>query len=389
MVLDLVAARLRVGQQLRLARPRRGVVLLPRDELALDLHHLVDLGLDRLGDLLGALLEPVEPLGGRLRLRLGVADAVDDPCVLRRRPLQELGPLEQVGEAVGLEHDRHDVRRVLLVHLHEPVGELHARLGQTPLQPRESQALTAQVLLDLGELGALGVEARLQPHLLGLQHRDVGLQAVDPAREGADLRGQHALAALVLLDLRAAALDLLLQALAARAERQYGPQGERHGRHQEQEAESSTHAAGHARRPPRRDSRTTPLLMERATNPAGCRAFPRMCDDIIPSAPTGLAVGLASVRYAVIRPRFAPVRLRFPRSTGWSPVDSASRNLPAIAALKKALIRVCHHSRTDAQTHFLRQGHRAAGPDGGDDVPARARLRRAHRRAARGRRERL
>ena len=72
-------------------------------------------------------------------------------------------------------------------------------------------------------------------------------------REGADLGGQHALAALLLLDLRALAVDLPLQrvaALAARAERQHGPQGERQRRHQEQEAESTTHAAGHARRPP-------------------------------------------------------------------------------------------------------------------------------------------
>ena len=114
-------------------------------------------------------------------LHLGVAHAVDDPGVLRRGPLEELGALEQVGEAVGLEHDGHHVGRVLLVHLHEPVGELHARLRQPPAQPREAQALAPQVLLDLRELGALGVEVGLEPHLLGLQHRDVGLQAADLA----------------------------------------------------------------------------------------------------------------------------------------------------------------------------------------------------------------
>src|SRR4051812_29400791 len=58
--------------------------------------------------------------------------------------------------------------------------------------------------------------------------------------------------------------------------------------------------------------------MERATNPAGCRAFPLSRDepDIdITWVPTGLAVGLANVRYAVSRPRFAPGPPWFPRST--------------------------------------------------------------------------
>src|SRR5690242_3165936 len=50
--------------------------------------------------------------------------------------------------------------------------------------------------------------------------------------------------------------------------------------------------------------------MERASNPAECRTFLHASDepdsDHFPSWPTGLAVGLANVRYAVIRPRFAP-----------------------------------------------------------------------------------
>ncbi len=231
---------------------------------------------------------------------------------------EELGALEQVGEAVGLEHDGHDVGRVLLVDLHEPVGELHARLRQTPLQPREAQALAAQILLDLRQLGALGVEVRLQPHLLGLQHRDVGLQAADLAREGADLRGQHALAALVLLDLRAPAIDLVLQVLAARAEREHGPQRKRQRRHEQQEAESTTHAAGHARRPSGRVPAHRPSLwsVQRILHDAGLFL---VCATTSFRSPTGLADGLANVRYAAIRPRFAPEPPWFPRSTGWSP----------------------------------------------------------------------
>src|SRR6201999_1961661 len=41
------------------------------------------------------------------------------------------------------------------------------------------------------------------------------------------------------------------------------------------------------------------------------------------------AVGLANVRYAVIRPRFAPGPPWFPRSAGWSPRGFGGANLPA------------------------------------------------------------
>ena len=54
-------------------------------------------------------------------------------------------------------------------------------------------------------------------------------------------------------------------------------------------------------------------------------------------APTGLAVGLANARYAVNRPRFAPERPRFPRSTRLvTPVDSAGRNVSTVAAWQAA-----------------------------------------------------
>ena len=266
----------RVGQQLRLARARRRPAVAPLDELALDGRDLGDLGLDHLRDLLRALLEPVEALGGGDRLDLRVADAGDDPRVLRRGALHELGLLEQVGEAVRLEHDGHHVGRVLLVELDEPVRELDARFREPAPQPREVQPLAPQVLLDLRELGALGLEVGLEAELLGLEDRDVGLQGVDPAREGADLGGQDALAPPVRLDLLALLLDAALQRLRALAggdQRKGSPQRERKHRHHEQEAESTTHGRAMLGALRRRDQRSA-LVMERARNPAACRSFP-------------------------------------------------------------------------------------------------------------------
>ena len=111
--------------------------------------------------------------------------------------LHELGALEQVGEAVGLEHDGDDVGRVGLVELDEPLGE-RARASASRARSRASRsALAPQVLLDLGELRALGRPGRLEADLLALELRDVGLQGVDPVRVNAlTLGGQHALAAL-------------------------------------------------------------------------------------------------------------------------------------------------------------------------------------------------
>src|SRR3954453_18472944 len=106
--------------------------------------------------------------------------------------------------------------------------------------------------------------------------------------------------------------------------------------------------------------------MERATNPAGCRAFARDRDEpdnvISPWLPTGLADGLASVRYAVIRPRFAPGPPWFPRSTGWSPRGLGERqsttvscgcNQGARASLRVRVSRIICSSRRSGVCHHL------------------------------------
>ena len=69
---------------------------------------------------------------------------------------------EQVLEAVGLEHDGHDVRRVGLVELDQPRGERPPHHEQPRPQAREPGALLAQPPLHRRELVPLGVEARLQ-----------------------------------------------------------------------------------------------------------------------------------------------------------------------------------------------------------------------------------
>ena len=63
-----------------------------------------------------------------------------------------------------------------LVEVDEAGGERLAGLGEPRAEAGEAQALAAQVLLDPRELGALAIEARLQPHLAALERRDLALQ---------------------------------------------------------------------------------------------------------------------------------------------------------------------------------------------------------------------
>src|SRR5829696_6338723 len=106
----------------RLHRAGALELLLAVDEAVLDRVDLRGAPRDLGGDLAQLLLERVEPLLGGDRLRLRLAHAVDDARVLLRDALHELGALEQVGEAVGLEDHGDDVGLVGLVELDEPVA---------------------------------------------------------------------------------------------------------------------------------------------------------------------------------------------------------------------------------------------------------------------------
>ena len=77
-------------------------------------------------------------------LSLGVAGDGDDRLLLLLGPVQEVELLEQIGEAVGIEHDRHEVRAVALVAADELAREEHPRAGEPAAQQREQRALAGQ-----------------------------------------------------------------------------------------------------------------------------------------------------------------------------------------------------------------------------------------------------
>ena len=107
---------------------------------------------------------------GRDRVGVGrVAHARDDRAVLLGDALEEVRALEQVGEAVGAQHDADEVGLVGLVDLDEPRGEQRrgrrraARAaGPGGRAGRGGSSWTRQ-------LGALGVEVGLDPLLAGPQ----------------------------------------------------------------------------------------------------------------------------------------------------------------------------------------------------------------------------
>jgi hypothetical protein len=198
-------------------------------------------------DLALALLERVEALGRRDRRGLGLAHAVDDAGVLLRHALHELGPLEQVREAVGLEDHGHDVRVVGLIERHQPRAQRDACLRQPCAQLDEADALAPQRVLDARELGALLREIGLDPVLARLQRRDAALQHVDPLRVARDRRRQHALVPLLGGDLALLGVDPARQRRAGGQHGHEQPQHERHRGRRDQEAQSM-HPARHARR---------------------------------------------------------------------------------------------------------------------------------------------
>src|SRR4051812_10038137 len=97
-VLEIVAAVARARQQAVLVGARRLDAVAAVDEPDADAGDLVALVLDLLGDLRLALLERVEPLGGRGGVGLGVGDDGHDLRVLARDALHEVGAGQQVGE---------------------------------------------------------------------------------------------------------------------------------------------------------------------------------------------------------------------------------------------------------------------------------------------------
>ena len=174
--------------------------------------------------------------------------------------LHELRALEQVGEAVGLEDHRHDVRLVGLVELDQPVGERRARLGQPRAQPREPHALARAARPACAR--ARRAWRRGRPRSAAwraCRRRDVALQRVDPAAcsprssSSARARGPSCCSICAALGLDPAR-ERRRRPTSTGSEQ---PERERHRRHRDEEAQTA-HAAGHARRRPRRAPRNAP-----------------------------------------------------------------------------------------------------------------------------------
>ena len=158
------------------------------------------------------------------------AHAVGDLAVLVGDAFEELGALEQVAEAVGLEHDGQRVGRVGLVDLDQPRGEHLARAWPARCAAARAGRAPPRAVADLEQLRLLAVEARLdvvEPRLGG---RDLALHGVDAGVEAArsSVR-EHALLRLVLLDLLALLLDALRSGADSPGQRQHevGDEGQR------------------------------------------------------------------------------------------------------------------------------------------------------------------
>ena len=119
---------------------------------------LVALGEDRVRRVLDPLLELGQELLLLLRLLLEDADALDDRLVLLGHALEELRPLEQVGEAVGRQDHGERVGLVSLVQLDQAGGERLLGDAELLAQPLEPLARLLELAAHLEQLGALLVE---------------------------------------------------------------------------------------------------------------------------------------------------------------------------------------------------------------------------------------
>src|SRR5687767_7575927 len=146
--LQLHAAVVHLSERAALVRARRGELVARADELVLDRCDLVALLEDALRCELLLLLKPGELEGLVLRLVAEAAHAVGDLASLVRDAVEELGALEQVAEAVGLEDHRERVGRVGLVDLHEAGGENAARRGEVAAEPLVPVARLLQPVAD-------------------------------------------------------------------------------------------------------------------------------------------------------------------------------------------------------------------------------------------------
>ena len=109
-------------------------------------------------------------------LDLQLAHAVDDRRVLRADPAQVVGAHEQVAEAVGVEHHRHEVGLIGLVDRDEARREHVLRAAQLLAQPHEAAVLDLVARTRALQLRALCGERVCDAALAASQRADLAPQ---------------------------------------------------------------------------------------------------------------------------------------------------------------------------------------------------------------------
>jgi glycosyltransferase involved in cell wall biosynthesis len=154
------------------------------------------------------------------------AHAMGDGPVLLGDALEELGPLEQVAEPVGLQDHGQGVGAVRLVDLDEAGGQHVARGLELAAQALEAVTRLLELVAHLLQLGLLALEALLGSLEAALGGGDLTLEDLDAVAELLDRRREDALLVARLGDLVA----LLLDAFLERRRRQSGQRKDEVGR---------------------------------------------------------------------------------------------------------------------------------------------------------------
>ena len=126
--------------------------------------------------------------------RRACSDGVEDPLVLALDALEEVHRLQQLGEAVGLQHDRDEVRLAAGVAQAQQLGELGARGLHPRAQPQRALALAVAALHGVGQLRLGGGELGLHRRDAAFEDRDLARGGALESREARDAAGQRLLA---------------------------------------------------------------------------------------------------------------------------------------------------------------------------------------------------
>ena len=132
--------------------------------------------------------------------RRACLDGVEDPLVLALDALEEVHRLQQLGEAVGLQHDGDEVRLAAGVAQAQERGELGAGLLHPRAQPQRALALAVAALHGRGQLRLGGGELGLHRGDAAFEDRHLARGGALEARQPRDAAGQRLLAGALRVD---------------------------------------------------------------------------------------------------------------------------------------------------------------------------------------------